>query len=444
MITDGPSAESSALAAVRPDDPGARRGLLLVLVLVAVLGVAFALRIPHGLPYDEPSYWNVTSFYAQFHRLPVLGHPGVSYEAQHPPLAFVFGAVGRNLGTLFGSAQNAGFTFTRVVGGIELLLAIVVLDRILRRTVPSVTGRVVALLVFAATPMMLAMSWSAQNDILSLLLGFVALELMLAREDHDGPGLRPTSGLLIGAVVGLAIVTKITVVFLVPTFLLWLALRARPHWRRVATTSAAFAAGVAAGCGWWFVRNLVVYGRLVASTKGDGGQAFHGTGFHGASTISAQAKELVTYLWVPTEYFRNLIHASSGLQAFLALVTVAVAVAAVWFATRGRLARRPLIPRPDTMSAAGSAWLLLLLLGGLSLAASEILEVKTGLAPRDAFIALPLWCSTVGYLVSRLVEHRSVVVKQGAIAASILLVVALDVWVLTSVSSLGPVAHSFL
>ena len=444
MTTDGVTAESPARDAGPSDGGGAGRGLLLVLVLVAVLGIVFALRIPHGLPYDEPSYWNVTSFYARFHRMPVLGHPGVTYEAQHPPLAFVFGAVGRNLGTLFGSGRDAGLTATRVVGGIELLLAVVVLERILRRTVPSVTGRIVALVVFAATPMMLAMSWSVQNDILSLLLGFVALELMLSREVRDGPGLRPASGLLIGVIVGLAIVTKITIVFLVPTFLLWLALRARPQWRRVATTSAGFAVGLAAGCGWWFVRNLVVYGRLVASTQGDGGQAFHGAGFHGASTISAQTKELVTYLWVPTEYFRNLIHASSGLQASLALATVAVAVAAVWFATRGRLGRRPLIARPDTMSDTGSAWLLLLLLGGISLAASEILEVKTGLAPRDAFIALPLWCSAIGYVVGALVEHRSAAVKQGAVVAAVVLVVALDAWVLASVSSLGPVAHGFL
>ncbi len=75
-----------------------RRGLVAVLALGAVAGVTFALRVPAGLPYDEPSYWATTQYYALHHRMPVLGHPGVTYEAQHPPLGFVLAAFGSRRG----------------------------------------------------------------------------------------------------------------------------------------------------------------------------------------------------------------------------------------------------------------------------------------------------------------------------------------------------------
>lgn len=62
-------------------------------VLGALLaGCAFALVTPAGLPYDEPSHWNTVRYIAANWRLPVLGEPGVTYEAQQTPLYYMMAA----------------------------------------------------------------------------------------------------------------------------------------------------------------------------------------------------------------------------------------------------------------------------------------------------------------------------------------------------------------
>ena len=68
--------------------------MLLVLLLVsAALGVLYLVAMPPGLPYDEPSHWLNVQYYLEHRRLPVVGDPGVTYEAQMGPVAYVLLAV---------------------------------------------------------------------------------------------------------------------------------------------------------------------------------------------------------------------------------------------------------------------------------------------------------------------------------------------------------------
>lgn len=62
-------------------------------VATTALGLWFALRVPLGLPYDEPAHWGTVLAYASGHRLPVLGDPGVPYEAQMGPVYYTLAAV---------------------------------------------------------------------------------------------------------------------------------------------------------------------------------------------------------------------------------------------------------------------------------------------------------------------------------------------------------------
>jgi len=96
----------------------------------------------------------------------------------------------------------------------------------------------------------------------------------------------------------------------------------------------------------------------------------------------------------------------------------------------------------DSMS---SAWLLLGLLGVYAVFGYLVLQVTViGFPPRTAFVALPLWSSAVGYLVSRLIGGRSASVRRVAVAAAVVVAVGLDLWVLAAVHLIGPVGQSFL
>jgi hypothetical protein len=58
----------------------------LLAVLSLALGIAYAWIVRPGLPYDEPSDWSTVLYYADHRQMPVLGDPGVTYEAQMGPL----------------------------------------------------------------------------------------------------------------------------------------------------------------------------------------------------------------------------------------------------------------------------------------------------------------------------------------------------------------------
>ena len=64
----------------------AARGTRLAIVALAVaagaFGLAAALVVPAGLPYDEPAHWSNALYYAENLGPPVLGDPGVTYEGQ--------------------------------------------------------------------------------------------------------------------------------------------------------------------------------------------------------------------------------------------------------------------------------------------------------------------------------------------------------------------------
>jgi hypothetical protein len=167
-------------------------------------------------------------------------------------------------------------------------------------------------------------------------------------------------------------------------------------------------------------------------------------------TATGLAKDMVTYLWVPTEYFRNLIHASTALQGAIALATVAIIVGACGYGVRGHASRKakPGQPGDDVDPATDSsrsAWLLLGLLGAYAIVGYLVLQITViGFPPRTAFVALPLWSSAIGYLVDRLVAGRSASLRHAAVASAVVVAVGLDLWVLAAVHSIGPMAHSFL
>jgi D-alanyl-D-alanine carboxypeptidase (penicillin-binding protein 5/6) len=282
--------------------------------------------------------------------------------------------------------------------------------RLVRRGVPVAAGFAVgAVAVFALNPMLLTMSASVQNDTLALALGLGCLELALVSLSQEA---RAGRAAIVGVLVGLAVLTKLTAWVLVPSLVAWLLWR---HGQRALAACGALVSAVIVVSGWWFVRNLVLYGDLTAA------KAVRRTGvtfapYHVRSVgdLGHVGQEGVTYLWVPTEYLRNTISASSPVKGLVALATVAAVVAAVT-STRARsiFLSLPLLTFCAILSVA--TWLVTLM-------------TYQAVAPRVAYLALPVWVLIVLAALQRL---RSPMIALGGAVAFMLV---LNAWALHAIS----------
>jgi hypothetical protein len=65
----------------------------LVCAVTAVLAAVYGIALPNLLDRDEASFYATVQWYATHGSIPVLGHVGVSYEAQQGPGYYVPAAV---------------------------------------------------------------------------------------------------------------------------------------------------------------------------------------------------------------------------------------------------------------------------------------------------------------------------------------------------------------
>jgi D-alanyl-D-alanine carboxypeptidase (penicillin-binding protein 5/6) len=365
---------------VRSGRFGARESAVALSLLTVVLGTVYARVVNPGLPYDEPSHWSTVLFYAHHYSLPVLGQRGVTYEAQQGPVAYFVDAAAVHVIQALGLSVHVAFRVVRVVGVLELAGTVLAVAALIYRMVPSPVAATLAVAVFALNPMLLTMSASVQNDTLALLLGFFALLLA-----HTWLGDRPSvvRAITVAGLSGLAVLTKLTVwpiVVVIPVWLLWR--------RRGAGLKAvvAFVGTVAAVTGWWFIRNWSLYGDPTASAGvhklGLGFAPYHSNGLGGVGHV---VEQVVTYLWLPTEYVRNTISAPTVLKAGLLVATLAIVAVGI------RDSRRLQPPA-----------LLVLSCGVVSVVSWLALYLGAqATAPRIAYLALPMWTAFVGLTVAR-------------------------------------------
>lgn len=384
-----------------------RRPELLLAALTVALGAAYVWVVQPGLPYDEPSHWSTVLYFANHARLPVLGHPGVSYEAQQGPLAYTIDALLVTLARDLGASLDATFRLVRLLGVLELAAAVPLVAAIVRRLTADARASTAAVAVFALNPMLLTMAASVQNDALALLLGILALQLALTVLADEPLPLRAGA---IGVIAGLGVLAKLTVlpaVIAIPAWLLW------RHRRRAVPAASAFVVAVLAVSGWWFIRNVSLYG----DPTGAAGVHRLGLSFpryvvHGLASVGHLAEEAVTYLWLPTEYLRNTIHAPAPLKALLLVATVAVIALAL--INRSRLGR-------GASLLVGCGVLAVVYWLGTSLTVQFV-------PPRLAYMAWPLWIALLA-VSSRWLRKRAVLV------CVLLLLAALNAWTLYETGS---------
>ena len=134
-------------------------------------------------------------------------------------------------------------------------------------TQPSIALLAAAIVAF--NPMVLFINASVNNDNLLMLLSAAALWLMVRAVQTEPASLRARQTLLLGVVLGLASLTKVSGALLLPiaalavTFMAW---RER-SWRAWLLHGSILVVTVAAIAGWWYLRNLRLYGELTGIAR---------------------------------------------------------------------------------------------------------------------------------------------------------------------------------
>lgn len=385
------------------------RALGVVLLASGVLAGLFVLVVPAGVPYDEPSHWANVVYYLNQKRMPRLGEAGVSYEAQMGPVAYVLDAL--VAAPLWPISTEAAFYAVRAFGVVQHLLLTVLIWRLADRVlVAHPNGALLAALCVGLNPMLLTMSTSVQNDTLALVLAALALDIATA-----GPSTL-ARGAITGLAAGAGLLTKITVWPLVLVLGLWLLLR------RCWGQTVLYGAMTVAVSGWWFLRNQLLYGDLTARA----GVAAAGYDFPPLGQVNPfpLARSAITYLWLPTEYVRNLVESPPVVDGLIIVLTAVGALGLLLLATGKAHTAGPVLG---------------LLAASATLAVSGWLVTVTttqSVAFRFAYAALPLWFVAMGAL-AKIPRMRWAV---PVIAA---LLVVMDVWFLHALTRLPPKNFAF-
>lgn len=287
-----------------------RRSFLIITAIATCLALAYLLAVAPGTPSDEPSHFQMVQYYAVHWRLPILGEPGVSHEGQMGPIYYTLAGLLYKVVAPF--SESVAFYAIRVAGLALIPAYICFCYRITLRLLPSRADIAKLITLSLATnATVLAMASSVQNDILTMVFAAWSADLLLRLLDL--PTVSTTSSMRLGAVVSLAVLTKASAIFLVPGCITCLALYAKN--RKIASI-ATFTLTFILLAGWWFLRNYLLYGDISAQR----GLRDHGyTNAPLPPTISFRslwnfAWLANAYYWVPTEYFRAIVHAPTWLR----------------------------------------------------------------------------------------------------------------------------------
>jgi hypothetical protein len=310
-----------------------------LIVLSVALGLAFALVAPPGAAYDEPSHFATVQYYSEHHRLPELSEPGVTYEAQQPPLyyalsAVVYGTVEPLLGSheAFYAVRIATMLLVIPIALLSYAIAVGLTED---RRLAAWASAVVAL----GAPL-LTLTSSVQNDSLMIMLSMLGIVTFIRSERRQS--LR--WALAAGLVFGLAILSKTPGAAVLAGTLLAVVVRRDGRW---VVRGLAMAAAAVVVSGWWFVRNQILYSDPTAHTA----ITLAGYPLPVPATLSLRAigrlagSAVATYS-VPAEYYRNVFHPIAPLR--LAAVALAFTTGVgILLAIRRR---QPRIRQPELLA----------------------------------------------------------------------------------------------
>jgi 4-amino-4-deoxy-L-arabinose transferase-like glycosyltransferase len=382
--------------------------LLGIVALYLALGAAYAVRTPAWQNPDEPAHYNYIAQVAADGCCPVI-EPGdwdqtyldalranafapalldrittVEYEDHQPPLYYLLAALLYRL-----TPDLIALRLLSVLFGAVAVLAAFAVGRLLAPERPAVALVTAALVAFI--PQRLAMMASVNNDGLAEgIVGLALWALLLALRSGSA-----RAHLLLGAIIGVGLLTKVTIYWLagvVPLALVagwWLA-QPRPSLGVLVRRAALCLLPILLMGGLWWARNLSVYG----------GTDFLGLGAHDAVVVGQpRSADLI---------------AEIGMTAFLQR-GVATTFRSFW----GQLGWMAL-PLP--------AWAYVLIMAGLALAPVGWLLRPRASGARPAWRAaawLALWLAVALTLAQMILYNMTFIQFQGRYLYPALIPVAL-------------------
>ncbi len=272
--------------------------LILILCLYLILGTAYSLVNPPFEGYDEQAHFRYITWLAAERRLPVLtqGVFGINHETWQPPLyyalnglgfgwidtsdlediiqynpywAYEIGAVGRDNKNAYLHGPWENFPFQKTIlalhamRGLSVLIGIITvvstyfIAAAICPSRPHIALGATALVAF--NPQFLYISASITND--GLVTALVALA-MLVIVRHIRIGWTIRTGVILGVLASLAILTKLSGLIVLPLIGLGILVElGRTRQIRPAILYLLTVGGIVLlASGWWFWRNWILYG----------------------------------------------------------------------------------------------------------------------------------------------------------------------------------------
>lgn len=285
---------SVALKTLLPEWQPLTRAAWLLLAVYTALALAYNFAQPPFEPSDEQYQFGYIRYLVEHGQLPIA-RAGELTGYHHPPLYFALAALlaapfpaadlpeyetrinpyaryrhwepsldNKNL-YIHGPWDGWPFHDTALAVHVTRLISLlcglltVALTYQLAHSLWGEDAALTAAGLLAFTPMFTSLSGALQNDMGATALGAVLLWLGV---DYAHTGLTVRRAALLGAVGGAAMLMKLTAAFLLPPLALligWMGWRAGGG-RQALTWLAAFSVSAAVVSGWWFARNLALYG----------------------------------------------------------------------------------------------------------------------------------------------------------------------------------------
>ncbi len=265
------------------------RGLGLIVAAFVLLATAWNFIVPPYEAPDEPAHVQFAQFIAQNHRLPDLRSEltEAGIESPQAPLYYLLSgaalAWARNPELHPHPPVNSKYTMPAAETGANRFLPSrepewgVHLIRAVSTLLGVETVLVAFALAFALTeqedvalvaasmtaflPQFAFLAGAANNDNLAAALGAASIFGIVRVSQIVDP--RNRDYLLLGLVLGLSLLTKSSLFVLLPIAALALAARKGQSMNALLKRGAVVAAGTIIACGWYFARNVFMYGDLV-------------------------------------------------------------------------------------------------------------------------------------------------------------------------------------